>query len=115
MTAVIITGAASGIGAAIANRVAAPGVKLVLHSRKNIRGLLAVAEAAQAAGAETETAILDLSDPSNAAKLVQDAVDFMGGIDWLISNAGFADSRLISDLPDDGVQASMIPLSLIHI
>jgi 3-oxoacyl-[acyl-carrier protein] reductase len=111
MTAVVITGAASGIGAAIANRVAAPGVKLVLHSRKNVSGLLAVAEAAQAAGAETKTAILDLSDPSNAAKLVQDAVHFMGGIDWLISNAGFADSRLISDLPDDGVQASMTPIA----
>ncbi len=111
MTSVLITGAASGIGAAIARRLAAPGMKLVLHTRKNVNGLEAVANEARAAGAEAITLIADLTDPTNAAKLVESAATSMGGLDWLVANAGFADARSFAELPDDGVHASITPIA----
>lgn len=49
---VAITGAASGIGAALARRMAVPGVALVLHTGSNREGLEAVAGAARVAEAE---------------------------------------------------------------
>jgi 3-oxoacyl-[acyl-carrier protein] reductase len=47
---IIITGAASGIGAALGRRLAAPGTSLFLHTRANEAGLQQVAAQASAAG-----------------------------------------------------------------
>jgi 3-oxoacyl-[acyl-carrier protein] reductase len=99
----LITGAASGIGGRLARRLAGPDVRLVLHTRRNRAGLEAVAGAAAEKGAETITAYGDLADPTAC----QDAVAACGGrLDWLVSNAGFADKRAIADLPEDAVRAS---------
>ena len=67
--AILITGAASGIGAATAARLAGPGVGLLLHSRHNQAGLERVAAAARAAGAEVATALGDLVVPEVAAAI----------------------------------------------
>lgn len=106
MTVTLITGAASGIGAAIAGRLARPGARLMLHTRKNAQGLEAVAEAARAAGAEAETCLADFADPASAEGVVTAAVERFGGLDRLVANAGFADRRLIGELPEDGVKTS---------
>lgn len=100
-TTCLITGVASGIGRALALRLAAPGRRLVLHTRKNQEGLEAVASAAREQGAETVLAYGDLSDPA----VCKAAVEACGGsLDWLVSNAGFADKRHIPDLPADAVR-----------
>ncbi|MEQ9122196.1 MAG: SDR family NAD(P)-dependent oxidoreductase, partial [Alphaproteobacteria bacterium] len=70
---VLVTGAASGVGAAVARRIARPGLRLLLHTRKNTAGLDAGAAAARAAGAEAETMLGDLADPAAGAALVQAA------------------------------------------
>lgn len=104
MAVALVTGAASGIGAAVVRRLATPGAKLVLHTRSNRAGLDAVDGAARAAGAETATVYGDLAEVRTATDLATCAFDTFGALDQLVSNAGFADRRGLSDLPADGLQ-----------
>jgi len=97
---IVVTGAASGIGAAICRRLAGPGVALLMHTRSNAGGLAGAAETARTAGAEVETLLGDLACAATAAALVARAVDRFGGVDVLISNAGFADRAAVADLTD---------------
>jgi len=105
VTVALVTGAASGIGAAVARRIAGRDVRILLHTRANREGLERTAAAVRAAGAETALAYGDLAAPETAADLVGTAVERFGGLDWLVSNAGFADRRSLADLPEDGLRA----------
>ena len=100
----LVTGAASGIGAALCRRIAAPGIKLAIHTRQNREGAERVAEEARAAGAGALVLLGDLGQDGIAAGLVGQTAEAFGGLDWLVSNAGYADRRGISDLPDDGLR-----------
>ncbi len=86
----LITGAASGIGAAVARRLAAPGVSLVLHTRKNADMLAAVSDQVRDRGAAVETVLGDLSDPELPRRLVERAVTEFDGLDAVVANAGWA-------------------------
>jgi NAD(P)-dependent dehydrogenase (short-subunit alcohol dehydrogenase family) len=104
---VLVTGAASGIGAAICRTLAAPGVAILVHTRKNSAGAEAVAEAVRRAGAEAEVSLGDLADPATADTLVADAVARFGGLDVLIANAGFADRTPLAELSDAAMTRSV--------
>jgi 3-oxoacyl-[acyl-carrier protein] reductase len=104
---VLVTGAASGIGAAGCRALAAPGVALLVHTRKNRDGAERVAAAARAAGAEVDVALGDLVDATVADALVAQAVSRFGGLDVLVSNAGFADRTPTAELSDAAMAASV--------
>ena len=104
---VLVTGAASGIGAAVCRAMAAPGVALLVHTRKNRAGAERVAAEARAAGADAEVALGDLADPTVAGALVAQAVARFGGLDVLVSNAGFADRTAFTELTDAAMTASV--------
>jgi len=87
---VLITGAASGIGAATARRLAAPGTGLLLHTRKNQDMVDRVAAEARAKGAAVEIVLGDLGAPDLPASLVARAAEAYGGLDVLVANAGWA-------------------------
>lgn len=95
---VLITGAASGIGAATARRIAGPGTRLLLHSRGNRDGLEAVAAEAQAAGSDTSIELGDLTDAALPAQLIDASLAAFGGLDQIVANAGFADRRLLGEV-----------------
>jgi NAD(P)-dependent dehydrogenase (short-subunit alcohol dehydrogenase family) len=103
---ILITGAASGIGAATARVLAGPDTAILLHTRRNQAGVEAVAAEIQAAGSEVDTALGDLGQPAVAGALVARAVERFGGLDVLVSNAGFADRTAFANLTDDALRAS---------
>jgi NAD(P)-dependent dehydrogenase (short-subunit alcohol dehydrogenase family) len=103
---ILVTGAASGIGAAICRLMAGPEAAIMLHTRRNSDSAEAVAQQVRAAGGVAEVALGDLADPSVAANLVAKVVDRFGRLDVLVSNAGFADRTGFSALTDQAFTAS---------
>jgi 3-oxoacyl-[acyl-carrier protein] reductase len=104
---ILVTGAASGIGAAVCRALAAPGAALLVHTRRNRGAAEALAAAARGAGATVEVALGDLADPHVAGALVEAVVARFSGLDVLISNAGFADRTPLASLTDAAMSASV--------
>jgi 3-hydroxy acid dehydrogenase/malonic semialdehyde reductase len=77
----IVTGASSGIGAAIARALAAEGARVVGGARRVDR-------------LETEIQLeLDVTDPASSERFVDQAVRELGGLDILVNNAGLGLGR----------------------
>jgi len=85
----LITGAASGIGAALAAGLAAKGCSLLLVDRDPV-GLEDVARQVRGRGTTVETRIVDLVDADAIRALPDWAQDRFGRLDILINNAGVA-------------------------
>lgn len=88
---VVLTGAAGGIGAALARDLGRRGCSLALVDR-DAAGLAAVvAQIAAAGGAGTLTThLVDLADGADREDLAADVLAAHGGIDLLVNNAGVA-------------------------
>ena len=80
----IVTGASSGIGRAVARRFAAEGVKLALVARSAERLKALAAEV----GSECIVLPLDLARPADVATMVKTTTDRFGHLDILFANAG---------------------------
>src|SRR5436305_11666784 len=84
----LITGGTSGIGRAVANKLAALGIHVIVVGRNAERGQKTVAEIRAAAG-KADFISSDLQDASSAREVARRAVELGGGhIDILINNAG---------------------------
>lgn len=83
---ILITGASSGIGAALAGAYAGPGVFLALCGRNRQR-LEAVAESCRRAGGEVETGVLDVTDRTGLRSWIEQTDD-RHTLDLVIANAG---------------------------
>lgn len=104
---VLVTGAASGIGAALCRRLAASDVDLLIHTRVRRAEAEVVAAECRARGARCEVALGDLGEAATAPLLVAAAVRAFGGLDCLVANAGFADRRLIGELDEADFRRSV--------
>jgi len=116
---ILLTGAGSGLGAALARRYAAPGVRLALIGRNEAR--LAEVEAdCVARGATVERASIDVTDREGLAAWIVAADETMP-FDLVIANAGISggtsglgesndQSRLIFAINVDGVLNTIDPI-----
>ncbi len=84
---VLITGASSGIGRALAIELAGGSNRLVLTARREDR-LNELAEEVRRLGSDAQVVAGDITDPSLREQLIACARDAYGGLDLLINNAG---------------------------
>lgn len=99
----IVTGASSGIGAATARVLAAPGESIVLHARGGDKGskvvlLEKVADEVRHAGAKAAVVVSDFSINGSAFALVESCINEFGRLDCVVSNAGFALAKPVGQL-----------------
>jgi 3-oxoacyl-[acyl-carrier protein] reductase len=106
----IITGGGSGIGAAVARRLAAPDACLMLHGQgtdaAGLARLKAVAGDCERAGARVAWHSGDLANAGTASELVAATRAAFGSIDAIVHAAGFADRRSFTQLPRAGLERS---------
>ncbi|HEY7068701.1 MAG TPA: SDR family oxidoreductase [Acidimicrobiales bacterium] len=86
---VLVTGGSSGIGLAVARRVAAEGGAVVLAGRRVDVGERAAAEIG-GAGGRARFVAADVTDEAQVRRLVEDAVGELGRLDGAFNNAGDA-------------------------
>ena len=86
---VVITGASSGIGRALAIEFASRGAKLVIAARSEAR-LVEAKDDVKKTGAEVIAVPTDVSNEVDCKYLIQRAIDKFGGIDVMINNAGIS-------------------------
>lgn len=89
----IVTGANSGVGAAISRLFAAEGASVVMAARRK-EALDEVANQINQAGGRTLAVPCDISKPEDPDRLVQAAIDAFGKVDVLVNNAGILESGL---------------------
>ncbi len=99
----IITGASSGIGAAIAKRFAAEGASVWAAGGRNAEGLKATLDACTAEGVKAGGKSYDLSDSNNAATVITEGADFLGGLDIFVSCAGARNHKPLTEFSGEEV------------
>jgi 3-oxoacyl-[acyl-carrier protein] reductase len=96
----IVTGASRGIGAAVAERLAADGFTVIINYSGDTRSAETLARKIEAADGRALIAKADVSDP-NAVRAMFDTVEAtFGGVDVLINNAGMMKLAKIADSDD---------------
>ena len=96
---VLVTGASSGIGAALARHLAASGANVGLVARREDRLHEVLDDClAKGAGARSRVWAADLADPDRAAALAGEACDAFGHLDVLVNNAAMPKRRRVEQL-----------------
>lgn len=102
----VVTGAASGIGRAIALRFASEGATVIVSDVRSDpiwapEGEAATVDAIQAAGGNAEYAYADVSRPADVNSLIGHAVERYGRLDILVNSAAVFDSYALLDTTEE--------------
>lgn len=97
----IVTGGSRGIGAAIAERLAAEGAEVAITYAARADAAEQVVARVEQAGRRAFALQADAADPQGGADALAEAAERLGGLDILIHNAGIAAFAPIDDAPYD--------------
>jgi 3-oxoacyl-[acyl-carrier protein] reductase len=107
----IITGSSRGIGAAIAERLAADGFTVVINYAGGAAEAEALARKIEQAGGRAITAQADVSNGSAVSRMFDMADTAFGGVDVLVNNAGIMRLASLAD-SDDALFHSHVAINL---
>jgi 3-oxoacyl-[acyl-carrier protein] reductase len=107
----IVTGASRGIGAAIAERLAADGFTVVVNYSGNPADAETLVAKIESNGGSAISALADVSDASAVARMFDAAQAAFGGVDVLVNNAGIMKLATLAD-SDDALFDSQIAVNL---
>ena len=85
---VLVTGAGTGVGTGIAEAFANEGAAVAVHYGHSAVGASALVEKIRAAGGRAEAFQADFNHVEPTRQLAEQAIEFLGGIDVLVNNAG---------------------------
>jgi 3-oxoacyl-[acyl-carrier protein] reductase len=109
---VLVTGASTGIGAAVAQGFAACGARVAVHYNRSSAEAQTVVDAIAQAGGDGFAEQADLATSGNAARLVDRVAERAGGLDVLINNAGFLFRRVRFEHADDALYRDLFDLNV---
>ncbi len=95
----VVTGAATGIGRAIALRFGASGANVVIDHRNQPEAADAVVAEIERAGGTAVAVSADITDEAAVDGLIARAVDRFGALDVLVNNAGIEENHPLVDTP----------------
>lgn len=101
---VVITGASSGIGEALAVQCASRGATVVLVARRADR-LATLADAVRTAGGTPLVIVADVSKEEDCDSIVRTTLDHAGSIDVLVNNAGRGNCASVEDTSTEQLQS----------
>jgi 3-oxoacyl-[acyl-carrier protein] reductase len=107
----IVTGASRGIGAAVAERLAADGLIVVINYSGDVKSAETLARKIEGKGGRALTAKADVSDPNAVRGMFDAAEAAFGGVDVLVNNAGIMKLAKIAD-SDDALFDQQIAVNL---
>jgi 3-oxoacyl-[acyl-carrier protein] reductase len=96
----IVTGASRGIGAAIAERLAADGFTIVVNYAGDVASAEARVASIEKAGGRAIPVKADVSDAGAVRRMFDDAESAFGGVDVLVNNAGIMPLATFKDADD---------------
>jgi short-subunit dehydrogenase len=103
MKTIVVTGASSGIGRALAVRAARAGYGVVAVGR-NVKALVALAGQVTEEGGAILTDVCDISVPANAPGVIARTLAAFGRLDVLVNNAGAAAAGPLATQTDEQLQ-----------
>lgn len=96
---IFITGSTRGIGLAMAHKFASLGSNIVLNGRREIDEVL-VSEFSDY-GVQVASISGDVSDSTDAKRMVEEAIEKLGSVDILVNNAGITKDKLMLKLTEE--------------
>ncbi len=101
-TVAVVTGAGRGIGRAVAEELGASGAKVVVNYSNSKGPAEEVVASLSKNGSENAVAVqADVSDPEQAARLIEETIERFGRIDILVNNAGITIDKTMKKLTTD--------------
>lgn len=84
----VITGSSSGVGAALANKLASEGASVVINYNQSEEGAIQTRELILASGGQAVIAQGDVSEEADCERIAETAIGNFGRLDILVNNAG---------------------------